>query len=195
MSRTSAPQLLLGLGFRKECSFDNFVSVAKADVAERLRSAVFGSREQFTYLVGVSGCGKTHLSIALLNAAQEQGERAYYLSARDIVSVAKPEELWGYFDYFKSYDLLIVDDIDALAGEPDYELALFNLYNYFRDHQQQLVVSAREVPAHTQFQLPDLKSRLAAGLIIKVDVLSDDDKKGALVARANERGTVTKLPI
>lgn len=188
MSRKAAPQLLLGLGFRKEYTFDNFVSVSCADVVARLNSAVFDSQEPFVYLAGVGGSGKTHLSIALLNAALEKGKKAYYLSARDILAVASAEELGGYFEYFQSYDLLILDDIDAFAADSGYELALFNLYNHFRDHGQQLVLSASEVPAHSLFKLPDLRSRLGAGLIIKVDALSDDDKKAALVARASERG-------
>ena len=188
MSRKAAPQLLLGLGFRKEYTFDNFVSVASSDVVARLKSAVFDSQEAFVYLAGGAGSGKTHLSIALLNSALERGKKAYYLSARDIVTVASADELGGYFEYFQSYDLLILDDIDAFATDSGYELALFNLYNHFRDNCQQLVVSAGEVPTHSTFKLPDLRSRLGAGLIIKVDALSEDDKKAALVARASERG-------
>ena len=188
MSRLAAPQLLLGLGFRKEYTFDNFVSLSNVDTVSRLISAVFESQEPFTYLAGVVGSGKTHLSIALLNAALERGKKAYYLSARDILIAASADELGSYLEYFQSYDLLILDDIDAFASDPGYEVALFNLYNHFRDHHQQLVVSAREAPAHSGFDLPDLRSRLGAGLMIKVDALSDEDKKAALVARASERG-------
>lgn len=188
MSRKAAPQLLLGLGFRKEYTFANFICVSSVDVVARLKSAVFDSQEAFVYLAGGEGSGKTHLSIALLNAALEKGKKAYYLSARDILAVASAEELGGYFEYFQSYDLLILDDIDAFASDGGYELALFNLYNHFRDNRQQLVVSAREVSTHSSFKLPDLRSRLGAGLTIRVDTLSDDDKKEALIARASERG-------
>lgn len=188
MTRNSAPQLLLGLGFRKEYTFDNFVSLGAKTTVDRLKAAVFDAEEPFVYLVGIEDSGKTHLSIALLNVALQQGRRAYYLSARDVLSVASAEELSTYFEYFHNYDLLILDDIDAFVADSGYELALFNLYNHFRDAGQQLVVSAREVPAHAGFCLPDLRSRLAAGLTIKVDELSDDDKKSALVARATERG-------
>ncbi|KZY70139.1 hypothetical protein A3742_27265 [Oleiphilus sp. HI0071] len=188
MSRKAAPQLLLGLGFRKEFTFDNFVSVSSSDVVARLRSAVFDSQEAFVYLAGGSGSGKTHLSIALLNAALDNGKNAYYLSARDILSVAAGNELGSYFEYFQDYDLLVLDDIDAFASNPACEQALFNLYNHYRDLKQQLVVSARVVPIHSEFKLPDLRSRLGAGLIINVDALSDEDKKSALVSRARERG-------
>lgn len=195
MSRSAAPQLLLGLGFRKEYTFDNFVSVGSANAVERLKIAVFETEEPFVYLVGIEDSGKTHLSIALLNAALQQGKRAYYLSARDVLAVASAEELGDYFEYFHTYDLLILDDVDAFEANAGYEQALFNLYNHFRDAGQQLVVSAREVPAHTGFCLPDLRSRLAAGLTIKVDELSDDDKKSALVARAAERGMILNAEV
>lgn len=188
MSRNSAPQLLLGLGFRKEYTFDNFVSLGAKTTVDRLKAAVFDAVEPFVYLVGIEDSGKTHLSIALLNAALQKGRHAYYLSARDVLSAASAEELSTYFEYFHHYDLLILDDIDAFVASSGYELALFNLYNHFRDSGQQFVVSAREVPAHAGFCLPDLRSRLAAGLTIKVDELSEDDKKSALVARAAERG-------
>lgn len=188
MSRNSAPQLLLGLGFRKEYTFDNFVSLGSKTTVDKLQTAVFDAGEPFVYLVGVEDSGKTHLCIALLNAALHKGRRAYYLSARDILSVASAEELSTYFEYFHHYDLLILDDIDAFVANSGCELALFNLYNYFRDSGQQLVVSARDVSVHAGFCLPDLRSRLAAGLTIKVDELSEEDKKSALVARAAERG-------
>lgn len=187
---TLAPQLLLEIGLSKEHSFDNYVSPNDSDLGKRLKHAVFESKQPFVYLVGPKDCGKTHLSIAMHNAAIKRDLKSYYVSCRDVKGTMTGAEFHTYLDHLKSFDVLIVDGVESFFGDTDFELALFSLYNHYRDQNLQLVCSARDLPVHLGIELADLDSRMRSGLTVSVQQLSEGEMKQALDRRAQERGIV-----
>ena len=90
--------------------------------------------------------------------------------------------------YWENYDLVCLDDVDALAGERRWEEALFHLYNRIRERGACLVVSCASAPARLQLSLPDLGSRLSWGLVYQLRALDDDQRLLALQLRARQRG-------
>jgi DnaA family protein len=84
--------------------------------------------------------------------------------------------------------LIAIDDVQAIAGMPQWEEALFHLYNRVRDYGHRLVVSATVAPAGLTLTLPDLISRLGWGPVFQLATLSDADKRAALQMRARRRG-------
>jgi DnaA family protein len=84
--------------------------------------------------------------------------------------------------------LLALDDVERLAGNPAWELALFHLYNRMRDAGHRLVVAGNAPPAALGIILPDLLSRLGWGPVFQLQPLSDSEKAAALRLRAHQRG-------
>ena len=135
------------------------------------------------WLWGQPQSGKTHLLQACVNAAHTAGFRAAYLPL-GIDSDLIPEAVSG----IGKLDVVCVDDVDRIAGEAQWERALFLLYEATREHGARLVISAQKAPLHCGFVLPDLVSRFASGATFRLQPLSDDEKLEAIQLRARWRG-------
>lgn len=139
--------------------------------------------EKFLYLWGNSGSGKSHLLQACCQAFNTT-ESAIYLPLHLLKS-------WGAesIEDLDEQCLICVDDIDAIAGDPVWEEALFHLYNRIKDKEQGLcIISSNQAPAATALQLPDLRSRLGWGLVMQLQELQDEEKIKALQKHALLRG-------
>ena len=184
---SSPQQLSLSVNLNDDATFDNFyapVQSHNAMVVQGLRAQLDGSGESFIYLWGAPGCGLTHLLQAACHQAQSSGLSVQYLPLRDLVGYA-PDEL---FAGLEMVDLVCLDCLPTIAGRPDWELAIFNLYNQLRDQGKRLLVAAEQSPRELALTLEDLRSRLQWGLTYQVHSLSDEDKQQALQMRARARG-------
>ena len=85
-------------------------------------------------------------------------------------------------------DLLCLDDVDAIAGLPEWEEAVFHCFNRLHDTKGHLLVSAQQTPANSSIDLPDLRSRLATGLVYQLVMMTDEQKQQALILQAQSRG-------
>lgn len=136
------------------------------------------------YLHGAEGTGKSHLVHALTAAfaAREQPCFALALNAPALPAPAVVEGL-------ESFALVAFDDLDQIAGNSDWEQALFDLYNRMHETDRGLlVITASQPPRALNIQLPDLASRLDWGMVARLAPLDDDDKLQALQLRAQLRG-------
>jgi len=176
-------QLPLGLHLRASARFSSFVPGAHRELYLQLQQVAAGDAPGPLYCWGMAGTGKTHLLQACCYHADNAGRSAAYLSLRDHLQLS-PAVLGGW----ESFRLVCIDDIDAIAGQAAWEEALFHLYNRLLESGSQLVVSATLAPAQLTVQLPDLQSRLAAGLVYQLHPLNDDQSLEALCLRARQRG-------
>lgn len=184
---SSPQQLSLGVNLNDDATFDNFFapnSAHNALVVEGLRQQVEGAGDHFVYLWGAPGSGLTHLLQASCHYAQTLGQSIQYLPLRDMVGYA-PEEI---FSGLESLDLVCLDCLASIAGRPDWELAIFSLYNQLRESGRKLLVAAEQGPRELPIKLEDLRSRLQWGVTYQVHNLSDDEKQQALQMRARARG-------
>lgn len=100
-------------------------------------------------------------------------------------SAFSPEILEG----LEQYDLVCLDNIDAIKSNHYWEEAIFDLFNRINERQQScFFVTAHLSPAHLGLALPDLTSRLTWGQVYQLSNLNDDEKLSALQLRANLRG-------
>jgi DnaA family protein len=95
-----------------------------------------------------------------------------------------PEEAAAGLEGLQGLDLVCVDDIDSVAGIANWEQALFRCFNEVRSANGRLAVSSRLPLSSLQFDLPDLESRLAWGLRLKLQSADDDGKLQVLRQRA-----------
>lgn len=176
-------QLVLGLQLRDSARFSNFVAGNNQELLGQLqRLATLTSFGQLLCW-GSPGTGKTHLLQAVCHQVTEQNRTAAYLSLDDSAGLP-PELLEGW----ENHALVCLDNIQAIAGQADWEEAIFHLYNRLRDTQHSLIVSASLAPAQLPLSLPDLRSRLGAGLVYQLQPLTDEQSLEALQLRARLRG-------
>lgn len=176
-------QLPLGLQLRASARFSSFVPGEQSELCRQLQFVVEGAVPGPLYVWGSSGTGKTHLLQAGCHQAHSLGRSAAYLSLRDWRQLS-PEVFGGW----ESFDLACVDDIDAIAGHAEWEEALFHLYNRLQGAGNAFVVSATTAPAQLPIRLPDLVSRLAAGLVYQLHLLDDEQSLQAMRLRARQYG-------
>lgn len=172
-------QLALGVNLRDSAAFVNFLPGRNA-------AAVAALRERATsplYLWGPPGVGKSHLLQAACAATLEAESPAAYLPLSEHCD-RDPAILAGW----ESLPLVCLDDLEAVAGSPDWERALFNLYNALQERGGDLVVAAAAAPAALNLGMPDLRSRLGHGLVFQLHELEEPDRLEALRMRARRRG-------
>ncbi len=181
MTQSITMQLPLGIRLKDGNTFANFVSGPNAEALAYLQSQLRSAAA--VYLWGAGGTGKTHLLQAACHEAGKAGWRTAYvpLACWRELSVELLEGL-------EAAELVCIDDVASIAGQEDWEAALFHLYNRLRDAGGNLVVSGTLPPASLPLALPDLRSRLAWGIVFQLQALDDEEKLAGLRQRARDRG-------
>lgn len=163
-------QLILDIRPDAPADFDNYLMGPNAEAVSGLRhmtgpAAAF-SGEHIIYLWGETGVGKSHLLQAWSSRAH-----APYLPHGPLPD---PDAA-----------MLAVDDVESLA-ETD-QIRLFSLLNAAREQGGRIVACGSLPPARLAIR-PDLATRLAQGLVFRIQPLSDADKAVALAIRAESHG-------
>jgi len=120
---------------------------------------------------------------ASCNKSTAEGRASIYVPLADQSQFA-PQILEGA----ESLALVCIDDIENIAGDVEWEGALFTAFNAMRQTGTQLIVAGHMAAQQLTTQLPDLHSRLQSGLLFQLFELSDEDKLSALQLRARHRG-------
>lgn len=162
--------------------FSLFVAGANDECCSRVQLLVSGGASQI-YIWGGAGAGKTHLLQAVCQQAARDNVRAAYLPLRQLSGHET-----GLLEGLEQFELLVVDDVQAIAGDEGWEQGIFALYNSARDSGCRLLFAADSSPRGLLLQLPDLVSRLSWGEVYHLQPLSDPDKCQALIKRAEARG-------
>ncbi|MFK7955678.1 MAG: DnaA/Hda family protein [Lysobacterales bacterium] len=177
-------QLPLTLPSDDEASFEFFV--AGSAFVSYLKQIASGESQDWVWLQGAEGRGKTHLLCAMSRAA---GRPAGYLDAA-VLKDAGPDCLAA----LDGLELVLLDDFDQLLS-PLWEEAWFHQFNRWRASGTQLVVaSARRLHGH-EVQLPDLQSRLRMMVEVQIGSLSAADHADLLQRRAAARGFALDTPV
>ncbi|TGN42060.1 DnaA regulatory inactivator Hda [Marinobacter confluentis] len=179
-------QLALGVKLRDDARFDNFHGERNAAAASRLRDATMpGSATPAVIVCGDRDTGKSHLLQAVCHLAEQSQRSAVCVSVEEFLPFG-PQALDG----LELNEQVCLDDLDCIAGLPEWEEAVFHLYNRVVDQGGQLVITLSDMPAELPFELPDLLSRLRHGLLVQLGMNRDDDRLRILMARAEQRGLV-----
>ncbi|HVJ63275.1 MAG TPA: DnaA regulatory inactivator Hda [Tahibacter sp.] len=176
-------QLPLGWRWPAQQRFDTFHVGANGIAVAAMTRAATEPDAPWLFLHGAEGSGRTHLLIAACQAASEAGSSAQYLP---LAALPAPRE--AAIRGFGGSDLLVLDDVDAIAGEREAEHALFDLYNRCRAERSTLVFAASAPPAQIGIALPDLVSRLSSCTQLPLKTLDDAERRDVLRARAEARG-------
>lgn len=181
-------QLALKLQLKDASSFGNFLAGPNREAQEQLRAAVVramqpNTRPALIYLWGADGAGKTHLLQAACRLAQELGIAPVYLPLADVMTLGA-----SLLEGIEQTPLVCLDDVGRVAGNAEWEMALFSLVERLRAAGGTLVAGAAVPPDRLGLKLPDLASRLAWGTTYAMQPLSDAQKLEAVRLRAQHRG-------
>jgi DnaA family protein len=173
-------QLALPLQLADHAVFASYLAAGNEPLVAALQALAAGDDASGCYFWGAGATGKTHLLQAVCASA---GDESVYLPMT-LLADASPQLLEG----LANRRLVCVDDIDVVAGQPDWELALFDLYNQVFDAAGCLVVAASAAPRAAEFSLADLRSRLGQLPTYQLRGLGDEATCRALQLRAHHRG-------
>ena len=176
-------QLPLGVQLGVSLRFDTFVPGANAAAVEALSRLADGRSSAPVWVYGPPGSGRSHLLQAVCAEAGRAGRPAAYLPLAQLRTDG-PQLLDG----FEQLALVALDDVDAVAGDPAFEAALFTLYNGLAEQRASLAIATAGSPAATAVRLPDLASRLRACEVHRIEPLAESLQPDALRRRAERRG-------
>lgn len=176
-------QLPLGVQLAVTHRFETFHEGPNRETLAALEGRATRAGGPPLWLYGPRGSGRSHLLQAACARAGEAGLTAAYLPLAT-VRLGDPAMLAG----FERLGLVALDDVDAIAGLPGWERALFTLWNELAAEAGRLVLAAQAPPAALRFGLPDLASRFAASQVQRLQPLGEPEQAEALVRRARHRG-------
>lgn len=176
-------QLTLSVAVRDDARFANFYPGSNEQIVQALQAQWTIKGEPIIYIWGATGSGCSHLLQASCHYAEGLGHQSVYLPLNELVQYGP-----SVLDGMDQLPLVALDHIEVVAGNPEWEEALFHLFNRIRDKQSHLIMAANAAPMHLGIQLPDLASRLGWGVVYQLQELDDNEKILALLLRARRRG-------
>ena len=170
-------QLVLDLSRPSEPTLENFAPGSNTEALAVLRAWLAETLdERCMYLCGPSGSGKSHLLRALAHALQEAGRSVAQVEADDLETLEGGAVLPS---------VVAIDDVQRLSAAG--QAALFGLFRRLRDDDVRLLVAGDVPPAGLAVR-DDVRTRLGAGLVLQLRLLSDEEKVEALRNHAAARG-------
>ena len=156
-------------------TFDSFVVGKPNELAHAAAKRVAeGGPVTFNplFLYGGVGLGKTHLmhAIAWELQATRPEQNVVYLSAEQFmyrfVQALRDRKMMDFKQMFRSVDVLMVDDVQFIAGKDSTQEEFFHTFNALVDQNKQIIISGDRAPGEIKNLEDRIKSRLQCGLVV-----------------------------
>lgn len=165
------------LDVRQDASLDDFSSAGFLPVITAIK-ALFDGKLGELFIIGDEGVGKTHLAVATVNHYSEENPNAVYLSLGEVIKNSNDTMM---LTGLETFDLIVLDDVQAVCGRGEWEEALFHLINRIREEKKTLIFIADEPSIELPIVLPDLKTRLSIPPAMRLPTGEDIDDRTAIV--------------
>ena len=186
---------MLGAPLDSNLSFENFVvggSNELAYAAAKRITEVENVSFNPLFLYGGVGLGKTHLMHAMaIEIKKNWPERkVLYLSAEkfmyQFIKALRFKDTMSFKQQFRSVDVLMVDDIQFIAGKDSTQEEFFHTFNTLIDHNHQVVISADRSPVDLDGIEERIRSRLGWGLVTDIHASDYELRLGVLQTKAKK---------
>ena len=152
------------------------------------------------FIFGGSGLGKTHLLHAIGHAvrASDPETRVYYVSAErftnEMIYSIQHGQTLAFRNKYRNVDVLLIDDIQFLAGKESTQEEFFYTFNALRDARKQVVVTADKPPKDIPMLEERLTSRFNQGLVTDIQQPDLETRIAILRNRCELEGEGVRLP-
>jgi len=177
--------------------FNNFVVGSCNQFAHAAARAVANSPSRSynpLFLYGGVGVGKTHLMHAIGRELLDQhpGMRIVYTSSErfmnEMIGCFRSDRMPSFHRHYRSADVLLIDDIQIIAGKERTQEEFFHTFNELYDHQKQIVISSDSAPKSTPGLVERLRSRFEWGLMVDIQPPDLETKMAILDKKAEIEG-------
>ncbi|HET7302169.1 MAG TPA: chromosomal replication initiator protein DnaA [Candidatus Saccharimonadales bacterium] len=163
-------------GLNEKYTFDNFIVGSGNELAYAACQAIAanpGTKYNPLFLYGGVGIGKTHLIQAVGNAVlakHNDAARVVYVSSeqflQEFVDALRFKKNTDFADFYRGADVLIVDDIQFIAGKEKVQEEFFHTFNALHQASKQIIISSDRPPHEIPTLEERLRSRFAWGMSI-----------------------------
>ncbi len=144
-------------------------------------------------IYGGVGLGKTHVLQAIANESQQRGFRALYIPSEgfinDLVNAIRYRTTALFREKYRSVDLLLIDDIQFIAGKESTQEEFFHTFNALHIYNKQIVVASDRHPRELELLEDRLRSRFEGGLVIDIQLPEFETRVAIVESWAQERGS------
>jgi chromosomal replication initiator protein len=193
--RKDADPFSAGSPLDSRLTFDSFVVGKPNELAHAAaRRVAEGGPVSFNplFLYGGVGLGKTHLMHAIAWEAQARnpGLKVLYLSAEQFmyrfVKALRDRDTMSFKELFRSVDILMVDDVQFIAGKDSTQDEFFHTFNALIDQQKQIILSGDRAPVDIDGLEERIRSRLQRGLVVDLHPTDYELRLGILQQKLDE---------
>ncbi|MEM6891714.1 MAG: chromosomal replication initiator protein DnaA [Pseudomonadota bacterium] len=176
-------------------TFDSFVVGKPNELAHAAaRRVAEGGSVTFNplFLYGGVGLGKTHLmhAIAWELRKRSPGLRVVYLSAEQFmyrfVQALRDKDMMAFKQLFRSVDVLMIDDVQFIAGKDATQEEFFHTFNALVDQNKQIIVSSDRAPTEIDGIEDRIVSRLQSGLVVDLHPTNYELRLGILQQKVEQ---------
>ncbi|MFH1392936.1 MAG: chromosomal replication initiator protein DnaA [Patescibacteria group bacterium] len=183
-------------------TFDNFIVGSSNELAHAAALAVIknlGRKYNPLFIYGGVGLGKTHLIQAIGNAVKKENPSKkikYVTSERftsEVISALRagslrPNDIDDFKKRWREIDLLIIDDIQFLAGKEKTQDEFFHTFNALYNAGKQIILSSDRPPRSIQTLEERLRSRFEGGMTADISYPDLETRIAILKSKAGEKG-------
>lgn len=177
-------------------TFDSFIVGSSNDLAYTASQAVAsnpGIKYNPLYLYGGVGLGKTHLMQAIGNELlkKDPNARVLYISSETFVKEFLDYIRYkkkGFSDKYRNVDVLIVDDMQFIAGKEKTQEEFFHTFNHLHQNNKQIIISSDKPPKSIPTLTERLRSRFEMGMAIDIQMPDFETRCAILNIKASLSG-------
>lgn len=188
-------------GLNEKYTFENFIVGSGNELAYAACQAIAqnpGTKYNPLFIYGGVGIGKTHLIQAVGNAIQAKKPNGHvvYISTEQFVQefldAIRYKKNTDFAGYYRSADVLIVDDMQFIAGKEKTQEEFFHTFNALHQANKQIIISSDKPPREIPTLEERLRSRFAWGM--SIDMQNPDFETRCAIVQTKAQGHGVELP-
>ena len=180
-----------------EMTFTTFVEGKSNQLAKAACLSVVNEPGAFNplYIYGGVGLGKTHLLHSIGNQLSKENKKVVYLHSekfvQNMVTALRNNQIEEFKRFYRSLDVLLLDDIQFFAGKERSQEEFFHTFNALFEYKKQVVLTCDKYPKEINGLEDRIKSRLVWGMNVSIDPPDLETRVAILQSKAETLG----LPI